>query len=292
MYRVPLLLVFQDILGLAAVESGVEGGRRVGGTVARCELALARRADRVGVIAPAFRDYFEARQIPRSKIALLRNWVLTEASDAPMLSREDFGWPSDAFVCLHAGNMGHKQGLDNVLSAAELAGDRPFLFVLAGDGSQRPALERAANERRLANVRFLSPQPTARFNAMLKLADVLLVNQRSSVGEMSLPSKLASYFHAGRPVLAAVSGASAAAREVDRAGAGIVVEADSPAAMVRALDELRSDSMLRTRLSDRGRAYAHSHLSHAAAVEEYAAVVDEMVGAAARASRLPRGASA
>jgi hypothetical protein len=46
-------------------------------------------------------------------------------------------------VVLHAGNMGAKQALGNVIEASRLAAqrDEPVLFVLMGYGSQRAELE-------------------------------------------------------------------------------------------------------------------------------------------------------
>ena len=64
----------------------------------------------------------------------------------------------------------------------------------------------------------------------MQASDVLLVNQRASVTNMSLPSKLTSYFASGRPVIAAVSADSETAWEIEASGAGLVVPpADPPA---------------------------------------------------------------
>ncbi len=95
---------------------------------------------------------------------------------------------------------------------------------------------------------------------MLAAADVLLVNERSSVVDMSLPSKLTSYFIAGRPVVASVVPRGATAREVTRSGAGLVVPADQPAALLSALDWLRHDPALAASLGAAGPVYAAQHL--------------------------------
>ena len=86
---------------------------------------------------------------------------------------------------------------------------------------------------------------------MLESADILLINQRSSVDEMSLPSKLTAYFAAGRPIVAAVPAGSETASEVDAAGAGIVVPPGKPKALMNAILELQSDPHRRKALEAR-----------------------------------------
>ena len=69
--------------------------------------------------------------------------------------RARLGLPSDAFVCMHAGNMGFKQDLDNVVECARLAIEsRPkLLFVFVGDGNQRTHLEALAEGETQAYIR-------------------------------------------------------------------------------------------------------------------------------------------
>ena len=77
---------------------------------------------------------------------------------------------------------------------------------------------------------------------------MLLVHERSTVRDMSLPSKLTSYFAAGRPVVAMVRRDSATAAELERSGAGMVVDHTHPADLAVALNELQSNPSLRRRL--------------------------------------------
>ena len=99
-------------------------------------------------------------------------------------------------VAMHSGNMGNKQDLGNVIDAARLAGNREDIrFVLMGDGSQRAALARQAQG--LDNVAFLPPAPENEYADLLAAADILLLNERATVKDMSLPSKLTSYFRSG-----------------------------------------------------------------------------------------------
>jgi glycosyltransferase involved in cell wall biosynthesis len=174
--------------------------------------------------------------------------------------------------------MGHKQGLEQVLDAARLAARRgePVRFVLAGGGNRADAIRQAAGG--LANVELLGVQSEGIHASLLAAADVLLLSERASQIEMSLPSKLTSYFAAARPIVAAVPAGGASAAEVTRSGAGLVVPAGDPEALLAALRTLRDDAGLAARLGSAGPAYAAANTSSAACLERAAAFVDAIAG--------------
>ena len=170
--------------------------------------------------------------------------------------------------------MGHKQGLENVLDAAALIDDASVRIVLAGNGNAHDALVRRAKTLGVPNVTFLPPQPAGEFEAMLRAADVLLVNQRASVGEMSLASKLTSYFAAGRPVIGAVAAESETARELELAGGGVTVPPEDPAALAEVLAWARAHADETDALGARGSAYADAHLSIDSVMRGYDQLVE------------------
>ena len=132
-FHVPYGLIFQDLVGQAAEQSGVAGGGRVTGIVRAAEGWSARGASAIGVIAEGFRPYLESLGVDAARIRRIRNWthVATSTIDRATM-RGELGWPDDRVVCLHAGNMGYKQGLENVIEAARLAQQAggSMLFVL------------------------------------------------------------------------------------------------------------------------------------------------------------------
>lgn len=285
-------LVFQDLMGQAAEQSGVAGGRRVASAVRRTELRLARRAAAVAIIAEGFRGYLEDGGVEPEKIHRLRNWTRrVEPTETAEQTRHRLGWRPDEFVCLHGGNMGQKQGLDNVLDAALLLRGRNVTIVLAGDGNDRARLERRAAEQRLDNVAFVELQGPGRWEEMMQASDVLLVNQRSSVTDMSLPSKLTSYFAAGRPVVAAVSAGSETAREIEQARAGIVVPPAKPEALADAILVLANGAETAT-LGANARRYAHEVLSADKVLAEYERFVELVAEAGPRRTASRRSARA
>lgn len=268
--RCPYGLLVHDLMGRAAQQSGVSGGQRVTAAVQWAEFASAKGARAIGIIAEGFRRYFEDAGVPASRIYRLRTWTLGEPPAADVSNgRHSFGWSEGQFICLHGGNMGHKQDLDNVLDAADSCGDPTIRVVLAGEGNDRRRLEDRARQLHLDGVSFLPPQPWGRYEEMLQVADLLLVNQRSSVGDMSLPSKLTSYFAAGRPVVAAVAPDSETAHEIRRAEAGVVVPPGDPKALADALSDLRRQPRRLAELGANAKRYADDNLSAEVVLREY-----------------------
>ena len=261
-FDVPYGLIIQDLSSPAALQSGIRGGGTVAGATRWIESRLARNASAVAIIAEGFRPYLEEVGVDGRRIHRVRNWTHIGAPTRPRTeTRAALGFPDNAFVCLHAGNMGLKQGLENVIDAARSAavGHPNLLFVLMGNGNQREHLQHLATD--LANVRFLPAEPEETFPDVLAAADVLLVNQLPSVTDMALPGKLTSYFASGRPVIAAVNSASETARELALANSGIVVPAGRPHTLVEAIMQLNAGPEEAEMIGLRGRAFAAGHLT-------------------------------
>ncbi len=258
-FHAPYGLLFQDLMGPAAVQSGIEGGGSVARATRRAEQWAVERARAVAAVTEAFFPYLESLGVPRDRLAHVPNWthIASPSRDREAVRRE-LGWNDGHTVVLHAGNMGLKQGLAQVVDAARLAAtnaDR-IRFVLLGDGSQRADLERQAAD--LPTLAFMDPVPDDRFPDILGAADVLLLSERPSVRDMSLPSKLTSYVTAGRPIVAAVAPGGTTAQEVEGSGIGLVVPAGDPAALLRAIRRLASEPDLSAHLARAAREYAAS----------------------------------
>ncbi len=83
---------------------------------------------------------------------------------------------------------------------------------------------------------FLGVQPDGIHASLLSASDVLLLSERATQIGMSLPSKLTSYFAAGRPILAAVPHLKAdRLGRSKRSGAGLVVPTGEPERLLEAL---------------------------------------------------------
>ncbi len=234
----PIVMWVQDLYSAGVAESPGLAARSLSVAIAAVEGVLLRSATSVVVIHERFRDFATSRlRVRRERVVVIRNWThVTPPRSVDRLSvRERLGWtrPGEVVV-VHAGNMGAKQGLENVVDAARFAEQQhlPLRFVLLGDGNRRGALEDRAEG--CGAIEFVDPLPMDSFIEALAAADVLLVNERPSLRDAALPSKLTSYFVTGRPVLAATGSVSTTADEIRASGAGRVVSPTDPEALARA----------------------------------------------------------
>jgi colanic acid biosynthesis glycosyl transferase WcaI len=264
--RVPYALVFQDTMAPAARQSGIGGGAQVAGATGLLERWATAKASAVAIASESFRPYLRRIGVDDERIVDLPNWShLADPTADRSDTRQRLGWPSDCTIVLHAGNMGLKQGLGQVVEAARRADalNSPVIFVLMGEGSQRAALERQA--RGVERLQFVAFQREDEVPNVLHAADILLVSERETVIDMSLPSKLTAYFAAGRPIIAAVAANGSTAREVLRAGAGIVIPIGDSDRLNEAVMELRDDRATADAFGAAGRLYARSVLDFASA---------------------------
>jgi glycosyltransferase involved in cell wall biosynthesis len=277
--RTPRVHWVQDIyqLGLAEIGEGSGLAARITRWVERRTL---RSAARVVVIHERFKSrLIELYGLDPGRIAVIRNWTYVEAAtaiDRPT-ARAELGWGEETVV-LYTGNFGAKQGLELVVAAARLADVReaPIRFVLMGGGGEEAALRALAADGASAVKRldFLGPQPGDRFTAALAAADVLLVCEKPGVAESSVPSKMATYFAAGRPVLAVGTPDGITADEMARAGAGLAIAAGDPAALLTAALDLGSDPERARLLGEQGRRYRDAELAPEVALDRWAALLD------------------
>jgi colanic acid biosynthesis glycosyl transferase WcaI len=116
---------------------------------------------------------------------------------------------------------------------------------------------------------LLPPQPRELLPEMLAAADVLVLNQSGHIIDMVIPSKLFTYMASGRPIVAAVHQSSQAAACIRKAGSGIAVEAENPAALAEAILQLMKDRELAERLGQQGRLFVEEHCARDGIFNKY-----------------------
>ncbi|MDH6196234.1 colanic acid biosynthesis glycosyl transferase WcaI [Mycobacterium frederiksbergense] len=264
-------MVVHDLYSRGVAETGAASGWSAR-AVRAVESSAIRLADGVVVIHPRFTaDLVDHLGVDRRKIRTARNWTHIDSPDpaASASFRRRHRWAADEVVVMHAGNMGYKQGLENVIAAAELAArvDSRVRFVLLGDGNQRRSLEEVGAG--VHTLEFLDPVSEEEFPAALGSADVLLVNERPGIAQTAAPSKLTSYFRSGKPILAATDSAGITAGELAASGAGVCVPADRPDMLLGEALRLGGDRALAAQLGAAGQRYCDELLSPEAALDRY-----------------------
>jgi glycosyltransferase involved in cell wall biosynthesis len=141
--RVPFVFEVRDLWpeSLAAVGAGSEGSllHRTLGAIAGF---LYRRADRIVVVAPAFKDHLMRYwAVPAAKISIVENGVETHlfCSDPTATEVRKQLKLEDSFLICYIGTMGNAHGLETLITAAEeLKTALPSgVFLLIGEGAEK-----------------------------------------------------------------------------------------------------------------------------------------------------------
>jgi glycosyltransferase involved in cell wall biosynthesis len=274
--RVPFVVDVQDLWPDTLAATGMVRHGWMMKAVGAWTNFVFRRASRIVVLSPGFKQTLEERGLSRP-ITVIFNWAPPEIVD----QAQNLPAPSctHGFNVLFAGNMGHAQALNVVIEAAKrLREQAPDVrFSLIGGGVDRDRLRSAAEAADLSNVVFLEPRHPKDMGPVFTDADALLVHLRDDpLFAITIPSKTQAYLVVGKPILMGVRGDAAAV--VENAGAGITFAPQDVDALVNAVLRLRAmPPEARQTMGHAGADYYRARMSFEAGV----AAVDETLHAAA-----------
>jgi len=282
----PALYWMQDIVPDAAVDVGMMKDGAALRLARRMERAVYRGVDQIGVISEGFRKNLSAKGVPSHKQAFLPNWADAEAFDATPAGggiQSPPGWYPAEFVVMHAGSMGAKQRLENVVRAfRQIEPAERLRLVFVGGGNCADAIRSEARRLEAQRIVFLPTAPQADYINLLRTADLLLINQAGAVLDALIPSKLLTYMLAGKPVLAAVNAGSETANFIRRAGCGVITAPDCPEGLAAAILQLKNDPAARARMGAAGAAFVRAHCDKKVLLGRFAAVLTRMTSEAGR----------
>jgi lipopolysaccharide/colanic/teichoic acid biosynthesis glycosyltransferase len=261
--RVPFVFEVRDLWPDFAIETGVLRNPLLIWASRRLERFLYHHADRLIVNSPGFLPHLRRCGVPEEKIALIPNGVevsMFNPADQGEVIRQELGLESK-FIALYAGAHGLANDLGTVLLAAKRLEAYPdIVFVLVGDGKERPNLIRQAEELGLSNVRFVPAQPKTRMPQFLAAADVCIaILKPIPMFTTTYPNKVFDYMAAGRPTVLAIDGAI---REViEAADGGTFVQPGDPEALAQAVLRYYRHPDLRHRHGQNARSYVAVHFN-------------------------------
>jgi len=277
---VPSVVDVQDIWPDSVVQAGMGAGCMKPALNWFCNAAY-RSATQVVTISPGMAKVLMARnRLPRP-VEVIYNWCderefltsKTNEGSAPELQAGEW------FNVVFAGNIGMVQGLHHVIeAAAKVYKINPRIrFVFMGKGVALEELKMKAAQLAPGNTLFLASRRAKETGAVLRHADALLVYlQKSPLFEVTIPSKTQVYLALGRPIVMGVKGD--AADLIRRAGAGVVVEPESPDCLAEAVCRLaRLSTNSLTVMGNNGKRFYHSELSMKIGVSQFEDLFDRVV---------------
>lgn len=175
-------------------------------------------------------------------------------------------------TAIYAGLHGLAQGLDQLLAAAgELQELKTLHFLFVGDGPEKSALVKKAQEMRLSNVSFQDPVPREQMPGVISAADICLVPLKCEIPG-AVPSKIYEAMACAKPILLIANGE--AAQIVASNQAGLVVEPGNIGDIIPGLVRLAGSPELRLKLGGAGRTAAEKSFDRSKITESFAHVLE------------------
>jgi len=280
-WQAAFVLNVQDLFPQNAIDLGALRNPLLIAFFRRLEQLVYRRAAALSVHSAGNAAWLRARNVPEAKLHVIPNWVDVEPYRKESGGRQnsfrrqlELG---EKFVVLFAGVMGYAQDMETIVEAAARLGDEPrIVFLLVGDGSERPGVERRVAELGMKNVRLLPFVSREEYPALVAAANVGLVTLKKTMKTPVVPSKLATYMAAARPVIASLNPESDACALVREADCGLLVPPGDSAAMAAAIRRLFEQPQYAADLGARGRAYALAHLARPICTAQYESLLQQV----------------
>ena len=278
-FRVPLIVISQDVFPEVAVELGRLDNRALVGALRSAIRFYLERADRVVAIGDTMRRRLAQKGARPERLHVIPNWVDTNAvSPQP----RDNDWArehelADSFVVMHSGNIGHAQNLDALVRAATFLRDLTDLrIVLIGGGARRDELKELVRLLEADQVRFMGYQPRDVLSLSLSAADVHVVGLARGLSGYVVPSRLYGILAAARPVIAAADEDSETAKIVREVDCGVVVPPGRPELLASAIRSAHDGELDLEAMGARGRQYVLAEADRSVAVARYRSLLREV----------------
>ncbi|UEG52646.1 WcaI family glycosyltransferase [Mucilaginibacter daejeonensis] len=258
-----LLYHIQDLQIEAAQDLGMLSNNKLLDRLYNIEKNILLKADFVSSISEGMIDKIRAKT--NKDVLFFPNWADTSFF-FPVAGREylkkQWGYKETDIIYLYSGAIGEKQGLENVIYAADiLREDENINFVICGSGPYKEKLISLAKDKNLKNVNFLPVQDKEKFNEFLNMADFHLVLQKANAGDLVMPSKLTTILAVGGASIVTCSPGTSLHDVVDKYDVGYIIEPEDYHLLARTIADLRNSDAVTELKRSNAREYALMYLN-------------------------------
>lgn len=232
-------------------------------------------ADHIIALSPGIREGILSKGIPDNKVAMIPNScdieLFENGKDDAQIEhyRQKYGL-AGKFVVLHAGTIGRANGLKYVIDAAEqlkMRGAEDIVFLLVGDGGDKPNLEEEICRLKLTNVILTGQIPKKHIPIVYALSDLTITTFLPlPILATNSPNKFFDSLAAGRPVI--VNSLGWTKELVENEQAGFYVDANDPSQLAELLIKQRHHKPLLKQMGENARELAKKLFDRKKLVED------------------------
>jgi glycosyltransferase involved in cell wall biosynthesis len=230
--RLPYVFEVRDLWPESAIDTGVLQNKAIIKFAYWFEGFIYRKATLINVLTPAFRDkLINDKGVPPEKIIFIPNAADFSLSENLLQTFDTAAFRKlhdleGKFVITYVGAHGVANHLIQVIEAAERLVDTNVLFLLIGDGMQKPYLQEETHKRNLKNVRFVDSVSKADVFKYILASDMgSSILKKVDTFKTVYSNKTFDYMSCKKPILMAIDGVSRAL--VEDANCGVYVEPEN-----------------------------------------------------------------
>lgn len=272
--RTPMIFEIRDLWPESAIDTGVVKNALIIKMAYWLEKISYKKASLINVLTPAFRKtLIEKKGINTDKIIYIPNAADFDISDELVLTNEKSDLRDkynlhDKFIVIYVGAHGVANCLGQVLDTAVLLKNSNVVFVLIGNGMEKPMLVKRAKEENITNVVFIDPVPKREVFKYILSSDMgSSILKKVDTFKTVYSNKTFDYFACKKPVFMLIDGVS---RElVEEADAGIYVEPENPEEFAKNILTYQYDHKRIYKQGENGYRYAKSNFDRIILAQKY-----------------------
>lgn len=270
--KVPMVFEVRDLWPESAIDTGVLTNKWLIKMGYWLERRSYKSANWINVLTPAF----ERTLIEKKGVRPDRTSMIPNGADLDVFKPgEHNNWVREKhslggkFIVTYVGAHGVANHLIQILKTAKLFKDnKDVVFMLVGDGMEKPMLKEKAVEWGLDNVLFVDSVPKNVIADYITASDVCTaVLKKVDTFKMVYPNKVFDYMATARPVIIGIDGA--ARKLIEDARAGIYVEPENTEEFVEAVLKLKENPQLCNEYGENGLNFVRQNFGRGILAERY-----------------------
>lgn len=259
----------QDLQIDMAKELNMIKSKKLLSLLERIEKFIIKRVDYVSTISPGMAAKIK-NKVDREVISF-PNWANISnyypIKDKSKL-KQDWGFNATDKIVLYSGNIGEKQGLDQILNVAIMfKKHNNYKFIICGTGAYKKVLKENAKQMQLDNVIFMPLQSNEEFNKFLNIADLHLILQKKDASDLVLPSKLTTILAVGGLVVATANRGTSLYNEINDNKIGILASPEDDIQLYNSIKVGLEHPHTKIRLN--ARKYAEQNISQEGIMQRF-----------------------
>ncbi len=278
--RKPMVFEVRDLWPESAIDTGVMKNKWLIKLSYWLEKKSYKSANWINALTPAFeKSLIENKSIRPERISMIPNGADLDIfeKDKPTVDVRQKHNLADRFVVTYVGAHGLANHLIQLLETAHLLIEqKDIVFMLVGDGMQKPMLVQKADQWQLDNVIFVDSVPKNEIVDYIAASDVCTaVLKKIDTFKTVYPNKVFDYMSAQKPAIIAIDGV--ARKLIEDANAGIYVEPENARQFADAVLKLKEDSQLCRRLGQNGMDYVRCNFDRKVLAQKYMQILEKEV---------------